>query len=59
MTPKEQSFPVILDASRKKRVAQGAGVTVQDINQLLQRFDQSKQFAKMFKNNGMFKRFFK
>lgn len=59
MTPKERRIPQILDGSRKKRIAQGAGVTVQDINQLLQRFDQSKQFVKMFKNNGMFKKFLK
>jgi len=59
MTPKERMVPTILDASRKKRVAIGSGVEVQDVNQLLQRFDQSKQFVKMFKNMGMLKRFFK
>jgi len=57
MTPKEQSIPQILDASRKKRIASGAGVSVQDINQLLQRFEQSKQFVKMFKNKGKFRSF--
>ncbi len=57
MTAKEQAFPQILDASRKKRVACGAGATVQDINQLLQRFEQSKQFVKMFKNMGKFRNF--
>jgi signal recognition particle subunit SRP54 len=57
MTPKEQLVPLILDASRKKRIAQGAGVNVQDINQLLQRFEQSKQFVKMFKKMGKFKKF--
>jgi signal recognition particle subunit SRP54 len=55
MTNKEKLFPQILDASRKKRIAQGAGVTVQDINQLLQRFEQSKQFVKMFKKMGKFR----
>lgn len=57
MTAKEQVLPQILDASRKKRIASGAGVTVQDINQLLQRFEQSKQFVKMFKNMGKFRNY--
>lgn len=59
MTPKERTFPHMLDASRKKRIASGSGTIVQDINQLLQRFEQSKQFVKMFKKPGKFKRFFK
>lgn len=59
MTSKERNFPHLLDGSRKKRVASGSGTTVQDINQLLQRFEQSKQFVKMFKKPGKFKRFFK
>jgi signal recognition particle subunit SRP54 len=58
MTAKEQDFPQILDASRKKRIAAGAGVAVQDINQLLQRFEQSKQFVKMFKKMGRLRSFF-
>lgn len=58
MTPKERLYPSILEGSRKKRIAQGAGVTLQDINLLLQRFEQSKQFAKMFKGMGKLKRFF-
>lgn len=59
MTKKERVFPHLLDASRKKRVATGSGTSVQDINQLLQRFEQSKQFVKMFKKPGKYKRFFK
>lgn len=58
MTERERLAPQVLDASRKKRIASGAGVTTQDINQLLQRFEQSKQFAKMFKKMGSLKRFF-
>lgn len=49
MNKKERILPQILDASRKRRVAKGAGVSVEDVNILLQRFEQSKQFAKMFK----------
>ncbi|MFH0898332.1 MAG: signal recognition particle protein [bacterium] len=59
MTKKEQLLPQILDGSRKKRIAQGAGVLVQDVNQLLAKFEQSKEFVKMMKNNGLFRRFLK
>ena len=58
MTEKERLMPKILDGSRKQRDFQGAGVKVQDINQLLQRFEQSKQFVKMFKKMGKFRKFF-
>jgi signal recognition particle subunit SRP54 len=58
MTEKERIMPTVLDGSRKQRVARGAGVNVQDINQLLQRFEQSKQFVKMFKKMGKFRKFF-
>jgi len=54
MTPKERFFPSVLDGSRKKRVAIGAGVRVEDVNILLQRFEQSKQYAKLFKKFGRF-----
>jgi signal recognition particle subunit SRP54 len=52
MTKKERIYPRVLDASRKTRVAQGAGVQVRDINTLLQRFEESQQFAKLFKKFG-------
>jgi signal recognition particle subunit SRP54 len=59
MTRKERLNPAILDASRKRRVAQGSGVQVSDINILLERFEQSQQYAKLFKkfgkHNGLFK----
>ncbi len=48
MTPKERIYPKLLDASRKRRIAGGAGVAVSDINSLLQRFEQSQQLVKMF-----------
>ncbi len=57
MTIKERKFPVIIDGSRRARIAKGSGVTVSEVNQLLQRFEQSKQYAKMFKKMGVFKRF--
>ena len=60
MTEKERILPRILDASRKKRIALGAGVQPADINVLLDRFEQSQQYAKLFKkfgrSNGLFKK---
>lgn len=57
MTPKEKFFPQILNGSRKERIANGSGTKVQIINQLLQKFEETKQFAKMFKKMGKFPRF--
>ena len=42
MTPKERENPNIIGASRKKRIANGAGVKVEDVNRLLKSFDQMK-----------------
>ena len=50
MTPKERDNPLIIGSSRKKRIAAGSGTTVQDVNQLLKQFDQTKQMMKQFKN---------
>ena len=52
MTQKERRVPKILDGSRKKRIAQGAGVTPTEVNILLTRFEQSTQFAKLIKKMG-------
>jgi signal recognition particle subunit SRP54 len=52
MTPKERMIPSLLDGSRKKRIAQGAGVTPADVNLLLARFEQIKQYAKLMKKMG-------
>jgi signal recognition particle subunit SRP54 len=51
MTLKERRNPNIIDGSRRKRIARGSGTTVQDINQLLKQFEQSK---KMMKNINRF-----
>lgn len=59
MTMKERVFPRVLDLSRKQRIAKGSGTTVTDINYLLEKFEQSKQFAKLFNKYGNFKNFFK
>jgi len=52
MTPKERLMPAVLNGMRKQRIAKGAGVQVVDINALLARFEQSQQFAKLFKKFG-------
>lgn len=59
MTNKEKLVPDIIDASRRKRIAAGSGVTISDVNQLLQRFEQSKEMVKMLKKSGMMRKFFK
>ncbi|MCD8373360.1 MAG: signal recognition particle protein [Clostridia bacterium] len=50
MTMKEREDPVIINASRKRRIAAGSGTTVQEINQLLKQFDQVKTLMKQLKN---------
>ena len=52
MTSKERQIPKLLDNSRKSRVARGAGVQVADVNQLLERFEQSQQYVKLVKKWG-------
>jgi signal recognition particle subunit SRP54 len=55
MTPAERARPDILKASRKRRVATGAGVSVQDVNQLLNQFEQTQKMMKMVAKGGMHK----
>ena len=50
MTKQEREDPVIINASRKRRIAAGSGTTVQEINQLLKQFDQVKTLMKQLKN---------
>ena len=52
MTPAERENPKILNASRRKRIANGSGVKVSDINQLIERFEQAKKM--MTKMAGQF-----
>lgn len=51
MTPQERRHPDILNASRRKRIAAGAGVTVQDVNALMRQFDQMRQMVKQMMGN--------
>lgn len=52
MTPKERNNPDILKASRKRRIAQGAGVPVSEVNKLLTQFEQMQKMMKMFSKGG-------
>ena len=53
MTPQERRKPDLLKASRKRRIAAGAGVQVQDVNRLLNQFEEMQKMMKMFSKGGM------
>lgn len=53
MTPTERSKPELLKASRKRRIATGAGVQVQEVNRLLKQFEQMQKMMKQFSKGGM------
>ena len=52
MTPRERSYPKVLDPSRKNRIAKGSGTTVQDVNDLLKKFKQMQKMMKNFSGKG-------
>ena len=52
MTPLERRKPDLLKATRKRRIASGAGVQVQDVNRLLNQFEQMRDMMKMMKRMG-------
>ena len=53
MTPKERRNPDIIKASRKTRIAQGSGTSVQEVNKLLTQFEQMKKMMKQMSNGNM------
>ena len=53
MTQAERDNPVILNSSRKKRIARGAGVDVVDVNRLIKQFDAMQQMMKQFSGKNM------
>jgi signal recognition particle subunit SRP54 len=55
MTPGERRNPDLLKASRKRRIAAGAGVQVQEVNRLLKQFEQTQKMMKMVAKGGMAK----
>ncbi len=57
MTPKERKKPEIINASRKVRIANGAGVKVSDVNALLKQFEQMRSMVKKFTSPGGKKKF--
>ena len=55
MTPLERRKPEIIKATRKKRIADGSGVQVQEVNRLLKQFEETQKMMKMFSKGGMAK----
>ncbi len=55
MTPLERRRPELIKATRKKRIADGSGVQVQEVNRLLKQFEETQKMMKMFSKGGMAK----
>ena len=55
MTPLERKKPELIKATRKKRIADGSGVQVQEVNRLLKQFEETQKMMKMFSKGGMSK----
>ena len=53
MTPDERGKPELIKASRKRRIATGAGVQVQEVNRLLKQFEQTQKMMKQFSKGGI------
>lgn len=52
MTPEERNNPVVLNGSRRKRIALGSGTTIQEVNKLLRQFDETRKMMKMMTKSG-------
>ncbi len=55
MTPLERENPQLINGSRRKRIADGSGSTIQDVNRLLKQFEESRKMMRMFSNKGAMK----
>jgi signal recognition particle subunit SRP54 len=55
MTPQERAKPELIKATRKRRIAAGAGVQVQEVNRMLSQFEQMQSMMKKLKGGGMMK----
>ena len=55
MTPQERAKPELIKATRKRRIAQGSGVQVQEVNRLLNQFDQMQSMMKKMQKGGLAK----
>ena len=56
MTPDERSNPVIIDGSRRKRIADGSGTNIQEVNRLIKQFDETRKMMKMLSGAGNMKK---
>jgi signal recognition particle subunit SRP54 len=52
MTPLERSNPIVMNGSRRKRIADGSGTSVQEVNKLLKQFDETRKMMKMVTKSG-------
>ncbi|MBP3388318.1 MAG: signal recognition particle protein, partial [Clostridia bacterium] len=52
MTPEERHKPSLINPSRKRRIAAGCGMRVEDVNRLLKQYESMRQLMKQFKNMG-------
>lgn len=52
MTPQERANPAIIKASRRQRIASGSGTSIQQVNQLLKQYEQTKELMRKFKGKG-------
>jgi signal recognition particle subunit SRP54 len=55
MTPQEREFPDVIKGSRKRRIANGSGTSIQDVNRLLKQHGQMQKMMKKFGKGGMAK----
>lgn len=53
MTPQERAFPKLIKASRKRRIAAGAGLPVQEVNRLMRQYENTRDMMKKFAHGGM------
>lgn len=52
MTPEERENPQVMNGTRRMRIAKGSGTTIQDVNKLLNQFEDSKKMMKMMAGGG-------
>jgi signal recognition particle subunit SRP54 len=57
MTNEERTKPELINPSRKRRIAKGSGMKVEDVNRLLKQFEQTRKMMKQFKKKGARRRF--
>jgi signal recognition particle subunit SRP54 len=59
MTVEERQNPTIINGSRRKRIADGSGTTVQEVNRIIKQFDETRKMMKMMTSNKNQKRMLK